>query len=129
MNLDPLLNASFAIQFHVATVIPAFIIGTAQMVMPKGTRLHRISGYIYMTLMILTAIAAFFIPSFLGGRFSYIHLFIPLTLISVPMSLWALKTGNVRQHRNSMIGLYTGGILIAGALALAPGRIMHELFF
>jgi uncharacterized membrane protein len=28
-----------------------------------------------------------------------------------------------------MIGLYIGGILIAGGLAFMPGRIMHEMVF
>jgi uncharacterized membrane protein len=28
-----------------------------------------------------------------------------------------------------MLGVYFGGILIAGALAFAPGRIMHQIVF
>lgn len=28
-----------------------------------------------------------------------------------------------------MMGLYVGGLLIAGALAFSPGRLMHALVF
>jgi uncharacterized membrane protein len=28
-----------------------------------------------------------------------------------------------------MIGVYVGGILIAGSLALLPGRVMHTVVF
>ena len=37
--------------------------------------------------------------------------------------------GNVRGHRNAMLGLYLGGIMIAGTLAFMPGRIMHAVVF
>ena len=129
MNFEPLFNAPLAIQIHVATVVPAFFLGTLQMVLPKGTGLHRVCGYLFMVLMVITACAAFFIPSFTGGRFSLIHLFIPLTLYSVPAALLAIKRGNVKGHRNAMIGLYIGGLIIAGGLALEPGRIMNTVIF
>jgi len=129
MNLDPLFEASLAIQLHFYTVVPAFLLGTIQMVLPKGTKIHRWNGYLYMALMMITATAAIFIPSFMGGRFSYIHLFIILTYISVPWALYNARKGNVAAHRNSMIGLYVGGLLIAGGLAFGPGRVMHDMFF
>lgn len=129
MNWQPLLDASLAIQLHLCTVVPAFILGTIQMVLPKGTRLHRWNGYAYMALMMFTATTTIFIPSFMGGRFGYIHLFIPLTYVSVPWALYNARKGNVAAHRNSMIGLYIGGLLIAGSLAFAPGRLMHDMLF
>ncbi|GJL98244.1 MAG: membrane protein [Hyphobacterium sp.] len=129
MNWQPMLDASVAIQLHFYTVIPAFVLGTIQMILPKGTRIHRWNGYVYMALMMMTATAAFFIPSFMGGRFGYIHLFVLLTYVSIPWALYNARKGNVAAHRNSMIGLYIGGILIAGGLAFAPGRLMHDMLF
>ena len=128
-NIEPLLEASPAIQIHVATVIPAAILGLIQFILPKGTTLHRLIGVTFMILMIVTAIAAFFIPSFMGGRFSFIHLFIPLTLVTVPRAYFAARRGDIRTHQYSLIGLYVGAIGIAGFLAFTPGRIMHELVF
>ena len=39
------------------------------------------------------------------------------------------RTHNIKRHRNAMIGLYVGGLLIAGALTFLLGRIMHRVFF
>ena len=129
MNFEPIASASLAIQIHLFTVLPAFVIGTAQFVLPKGGPLHRNMGYAFMILMVITAIAAFFIPSFMGGRFSFIHLFIPLTLISVPRALWAARRGKINTHKYTMIALYVGALLIAGGLALAPDRILGRVLF
>ncbi|WP_421784819.1 DUF2306 domain-containing protein [Hyphobacterium sp.] len=136
MTFEPLIEASLAIQIHFYTVVPAFVLGTVQMVLPKGTVVHRWNGYIYMALMMVTATAAAFIPSFMGrgdaligGHFGYIHLFVVLTYVTVPLALWSARRGDVRGHRGAMIGLYIGGILIAGGLAFMPGRILHETVF
>jgi len=56
-------------------------------------------------------------------------LFVPLTLFGVVGALWNVRRGNIRGHRNAMLGLYFGGILIAGALTLLPGRLLYRLFF
>ncbi len=129
MTLAPLWDASLAIQIHVLTVVPAAVLGLIQFLLPKGTPLHRAIGYAFMTLMVVTAIAAFFIPSFMGGRFSAIHLFIPLTLITVPRALLAARRGDIRAHKWSLIGLYFGAIGIAGFFAFMPGRVMHQIIF
>jgi uncharacterized membrane protein len=132
-NLDPLWNASLPIQIHVATVVPAFLIGTYLiLVSRKGAPHHRALGYIYLTLMTITAIAAIFIHEvnprgFMG--WSWIHLFVPLTLFSVVGAIVGARTHNIRRHRTAMIGLYVGGIMIAGALTFLPGRVMHRIFF
>jgi uncharacterized membrane protein len=31
----------------------------------------------------------------------------------------------VKSHRNNMIGLYVGGLIIAGSFAFMPGRLLH----
>ncbi|WP_394693488.1 DUF2306 domain-containing protein [Hyphobacterium sp.] len=134
MDFEPMQAASLAIQLHFYTVVPAFVLGTVQMALPKGTPLHRWNGYVYMALMMITATAAIFIPSFMEsgrvfGHFGFIHLFVPLTYVSVPLALYNARKGNIRAHRGAMIGLYIGGILIAGGLAFMPGRIMHDMFF
>ena len=49
------------------------------------------------------------------GHFGFIHTFSVLTLCTVPAAYFAARAGNVRAHRNNMIGLYFGGILIAGS--------------
>jgi uncharacterized membrane protein len=128
MDLTPLLNAPLAVQIHVATVVPAAFIGAYQILAPKGTPSHKMRGYIFLVLMIVTAVAAFFVRSINGG-FTPIHLFIPLTFFGVVNGLWRIKRGDVHGHRITMISLYFGAIGIAGVLTFIPGRIMHTIFF
>ena len=134
MNFEPLLHAPLAVQIHVATVVPAFVLGTWQVFFStKGAPLHRAVGYTYLTLMSITAISTLFIHQLNpDGRFfglSWIHLFVPLTLFGVYGALVTARRHDVRGHRRAMIGVYVGALLIAGALAFTPGRIMHEVVF
>ena len=134
MTLEPLMHAPLAVQIHVATVVPAFVIGTYQIFFSgKGAAFHRALGYIYLALMTVTSIAALFIHAILPNGpfagFSPIHLFVPLTLFGVVAALRGAWTHNVAMHRRAMLGVYLGGILIAGTLAFLPGRIMHAVVF
>ena len=134
MNLEPLLTAPLAVQVHVATVTPAFAIGSWQIFASrKGAPAHRTLGYLYLALMTVTAISALFIHSLMPkgpfGGFSPIHLFVIGTLVGVVNALGAARTHNTAAHRGAMLGVYVGGILIAGSLAFFPGRIMHAVVF
>lgn len=115
---------------HLATVGPAFVIGTVLMIRRKGTPHHRFWGKLYMALMVATASISLLMPAVVGPRllnhFGFIHLFSILTLVSVPQALWAARSHNVKAHRSAMIGLYIGGLLIAGGFALMPGRMLHN---
>src|SRR5215469_1447734 len=121
MTLEPLLHAPLAVQIHVATVVPAFFIGTWQIFFSKGAPYHRAMGYLYLGLMTITAIAALFVHQVMPKSFFFgmspIHLFVPLTLFGVVGALRGAWTHNIAQHRGSMLGVYIGGILIAGTLA------------
>lgn len=134
MTLEPLLHAPLAVKIHVATVIPAFFIGTWQIFLSrKGAPFHRAAGYLYLALMTVTSIAALFIHQLMPRSpffgMSPIHLLVPLTLFGVVSALWGARTGNIAAHRGAMLGVYIGGILIAGSLAFMPGRIMHATVF
>lgn len=130
MNLAPLADAPLAVKLHLATVLPAFALGTWLIFFStKGAPYHRRLGMIYLALMTVTAVAAFFIRSINRGGLSPIHLFVPLTLFSVFGALWSVRRGNIRGHRAAMLGLYFGGLLIAGGLTLLPGRLLHRIVF
>jgi uncharacterized membrane protein len=60
---------------------------------------------------------------------SPIHLLIPLVLVGVYGALRGAWTHNIARHRYAMLGVYIGGILIAGGLTFVPGRIMHAMVF
>ena len=118
---------------HLATVVPAFVIGAFQLFRRKGTPGHKLLGKIYMVLMLATGLITLAMPAEVGPRFlnhfGFIHAFSFLALYSVPAAYIAARRGNVRVHRANVIGLYVGGILIAGAFAFSPGRMLHEWLF
>ena len=88
MILAPLLDAPLAVRLHVATVVPAFFLGTYQIFLSrKGAPFHRALGYVYLALMTITAVAALFVHALMPNGplfgFSPIHLFVPLTLFGI----------------------------------------------
>lgn len=128
MNLEPLLAAPFAIKLHVASVMPAALIGAYVLLARKGTPLHRALGRIWVALMVVTALSSFFIHSIdLLWGFSPIHLLSVLVLAGCARAVQAARRGDIAQHRRIMAGVYFGGIVGAGAFTLLPGRIMHAV--
>lgn len=118
---------------HLATVVPAVAIGTWLMVSRKGSGPHRVLGRAYMVLMFVTGVISLLMPAAVGptsfGHFGFIHLFSLLTLWSVPAAWFAARRHDVLAHRGYMIGLFVGGILIAGAFAFMPGRLLNQWLF
>tara|TARA_R110000822_G_scaffold265602_5_gene389543 strand:- start:196 stop:585 length:390 start_codon:yes stop_codon:yes gene_type:complete len=121
------------ISLHLATVLPALVLGTILMLGRKGSRRHKFHGRIYMGLMLSTALIALLIPAAVGPQlfdhFGFLHLLSPLVIITVPIAWWAVRRGDMRTHTISMISLYLGGLLVAGGFALLPGRTVHTLLF
>jgi len=134
MTLEPLLRAPLPVQIHVATVLPAFLLGTWQIFLSKkGAPFHRAVGYIYLALMTATAITTLWVHQLMPHGpfygFSPIHLLILLVLFGVASALYGAWTHNIVMHRSAMLGVYIGGLLIAGALTFLPHRIMHAVVF
>jgi uncharacterized membrane protein len=130
MSLAPLLQASPAIQIHAFSAMAAFALGVVQLAAPKGTLPHRTLGWIWVALMLIVSISAFFIHQLrLWGEWSPIHLLAIFTLIMLPVAVLAAHRHNVTQHRRAMIGLFAGALVIAGIFTLVPGRIMYAVVF
>jgi uncharacterized membrane protein len=120
----------FAIKIHLATVIPAFFLGTWLIFLSrKGSHYHRIFGSVYLALMTVTSIAAIFIKSLNPGHLSWIHIFVPVTLFGVVSAIWRIRRKDVKGHQRAMLGVYFGGLIVAGSLTFYPGRLMYRLFF
>lgn len=130
MNLTPLLDAGLPIQIHVATVVPAALIGPYLFLSRKGSPHHRLVGKVWLGLMVASALSSFFIHTinlFLG--FSPIHLLSAYVLFGSWNAIRAARAHRIREHKLNVIGIYVGGIIIAGGFTLLPGRVMHEVFF
>jgi uncharacterized membrane protein len=128
MTLGSYLAQILAVQLHLPAAVLAFLIGTYLMLRRKGTAWHKALGRIWIALMALVAISSFWITGLAGpGNFSPIHALSAFTLVLLAVALWAVRTGRVRTHRFSMIGIYAGGLIGAGAGALAPGRLISHI--
>lgn len=110
----------WAIALHLGTVLPAVLLGPVILFRRKGGATHRRLGFIWIGMMVTTAIAGFWIRNE-SGAFSGIHLFSIGTLIAVPMAIWRARALDIRAHRQIMISLYIG-LIVAGAFALEPDR-------
>lgn len=117
-------SPSWAIALHLATVLPALVLGLVILTRRKGGAMHRRLGSIWMGMMVTTAIASFWIRGE-SGAFSGIHLFSIGTLIAVPMAIWRARVRDIRAHQQIMTSLYIG-LIVAGAFALEPDRVAGQ---
>ena len=129
MSLAPIHAAGWAVQFHLVSVLAAFVIGTWMMIRPKGTMPHKALGRTYVALMLVSTVSTFWIRGLGHGSLSFLHLLSIFVLLALPVALVLARRGQVRAHRFIMIGVYVGGILVAGLLTLLPGRLMHRAAF
>ena len=123
---------SLPIMLHLATVVPAFLLGPVVLWRRKGDATHRLLGRIWVCLMLVTAISSAFIRTpgagIAGTGFSFIHIFTVWTLVNVPLAVRAARRGEIARHRGMMTGLYAG-LVIAGAFSFLPGRLLGTFVF
>ncbi len=99
---------------HSFFICVAFIVSFPILFGTKGTKRHKLLGWIFTSSMLVSVIATFFIPSF--GHFSPIHLLSVLVLFWLINGVLAarFKKGNWRYtHAMSMGSAYIA-IIIAG---------------
>ncbi len=130
MNLQPLLEASLAVRIHVASVVPAAVLGGWLLYARKGTPTHRLLGKLWLLLMVLTSLSTFFIHEIrMIGDFSPIHLLSIFVIVSAFLAIRAARRHQIQAHRRSVISMYVGGIGVAGLFTFLPGRIMNAIVF
>jgi uncharacterized membrane protein len=128
MTLQPLLDADPAIQVHAFAAMAAFVLGAVQLAAPKGTLPHRSIGWIWVALMAVVSVSAFWIHELrLWGPWSPIHLLALFTLAMLPLAVLHARRHRVIRHRNAMLALFAGALIIAGIFTFLPGRIMHAV--
>ena len=130
MNPAPLLAAPLLVQAHVAAAFAAFLLGVLQFLRPKGDAGHRMLGWAWVLIMATDALSSFGIHGMAGpGHFSWIHGLSAYTLFGLIGGVIQARKGLARAHRNSMIGLFLGALLITGIFAFTPGRLMGHVVF
>jgi uncharacterized membrane protein len=87
-----------------------------------------------MMLMLGTAFITLFMSAGGGarilGHFGFNHLFVIPVAFFIPRAYFAARRGDIKTHKGSVIGVYVGALLIAGAVAIfTPGRLLHGWLF
>ena len=129
MNFDPIFSASPVIQIHLAAALLALITGGIMWRRPKGTPSHKLMGRFFIVLMLVTAASAIFIQEINKGHYSWIHIFVPITLYTIVSALWAIKNRNITRHKQAVKALYFYALIIPGVFTLMPGRRLFAVFF
>lgn len=129
MNWYVFEHMSLAIKIHLGVAILALAFGIAMWMRPKGTRSHKMLGRSFVMLMLITAISAIFIREINNGSFSWIHLFVPLTLLGAWQVVSSARRGAIAKHQRHVKGLFFGALLIPGLFAFMPGRHLWMFFF
>ena len=135
MTLEPLVHAPVAVQAHVATVLPAALLGLWLLAFSrKGSRSHRAVGVLFLALMVSTSLVALFIhrrmPDGPVLGMSTTHLFVPFVLFATWRAIDGAWKGNIAQHRRWVVGMFVGAIVINGVnnVFFLPG-ITRDVFF
>lgn len=89
------------IYLHIGFVSVALLAGLVQFTSEKGTRRHRLLGYVGASTMFLAALVSFKIQALTPGSWSWIHLLSILTMGSLIYVIWAARRGAIRAHRNA----------------------------
>lgn len=117
---------------HLSFASAAVLLGPVALWSRKGSRGHRALGYAWVTVMVGTALSAFFLRSTgtvqLFG-FSPIHALGIVTLAGVTGALVAIARRNVQAHRKLMQRVYLGACAGAGLFTLLPGRYLGDLLW
>ena len=128
-NMALWVQLSLPIKIHLITALAALALGAALMVVRKARVFHRVAGWVWVSLVAVTAGATLFITTLNHGAWSLLHLFTAWTLIGLPLAVIAAKRHVVRSHRSGMMGLFYGGFAINLVVAFLPGRTLWMMFF
>jgi len=137
IDFTPLFAAPWYVQVHAICALTAFVLGGIQFAAPKGTLPHKTLGMIWVGLMTAVTVSSGFIlrPPVEGGTFfdrlSFIHIFTVVTAFGIVSGMRRIIKGGAdfKNHWMPFLGIYIGGLVVAGALAFSPGRIMHQVVF
>jgi uncharacterized membrane protein len=130
MNGAALFAAPLAVQVHALAALAALLLGTFQLLAPKGTLPHRVTGWLWVGLMTLAALSSFVFvwgPGFDG--LGPIHILSIVALVSLVGLVRAARAGRIRAHRSAALWLFFAALVITGAFTLLPGRLMHCVAF
>jgi uncharacterized membrane protein len=118
------------VALHMFSALASIVVGSVLMAGVKGTHIHRVLGWTWVSMMAVVAASSFFIRSADGpniGGFGPIHALTVLVTILLPLGIGFIRRGRVNGHRLTMSNLFYGACIVAGVFTLLPGRFLGDL--
>jgi uncharacterized membrane protein len=104
-----LTSWTLLIAAHAVAASAALIIGPFQLWRrPKGDKIHRVIGRIWVGLMLFVAAGSFLFGGYSNALDVFLRALAVWTLISTTAGILLARRGNIRHHRGFMIGTYLG---------------------
>ena len=114
---------------HLLTVLVSLILTPWMLLRPRGTKIHRLLGKVWVAAMVTTAVLSLLVRTINPGHFSAIHILSIIVLIMAPRVWLTARAHQVARHRATVRGLVTGALLIAGFFTLPPFRLLGGWLF
>ncbi|MBN8808998.1 MAG: DUF2306 domain-containing protein [Sphingomonas sp.] len=114
---------------HLSTITVALVLTPYMLWQPRGTKIHRQLGKVWVVAMIATAAISLFVHHSSTQRFSVIHLLSLFTLVMAPRVWLTARRHNVAGHRATVRGLVTGALVVAGYFTLLETRMLGSWLF
>ena len=128
-NLLLFTEEAAVVKAHLLAALAAIVLGAVMMLSRKGRRFHRIAGWTWAGLLAFVATTSLFINGLSNGRWSALHLTAGWVLLILSLAVWAARRHRPRAHGGLMMWLFFGALLITGAFAFLPGRLLWRMVF
>lgn len=111
---------------HFALVFAALPLSAVQLLLPKGTGLHRIIGYTWCATLLAASLVSFGVHE-INGAWSPPHYFAVLSLIMVPLIVFLARSHRTVTHSRVVLGYILFFLVAAGLFTFIPGRAPGDL--
>ncbi len=115
--------------WHLATILIATALTPVMLLRPRGDRLHRQLGYVWVAAMFVTAAISLDIRLINRGGFSPIHILSLFTMFQAPFIVWRARQHDWVRHRRAVRFMVAGALLAAGFFTFPFGRLMGNWLF
>jgi uncharacterized membrane protein len=112
---------------HTAIAVAAMGLGAFTFTRVKGSPIHKLSGRIWVGLMLAVALTSFWIRS--TGTFSWIHGLSIGAVVSLAIAVMLARKKKIRAHQGWMLGIYFGALVLTGIFTLMPGRLIGRMLW
>lgn len=114
------------IALHAVAAAYVLALGPVNIFRRRRDRIHRVIGYTWVVMMVVTCVSSFGI--FGDEGLSWLHGLSAYTLFSVGAGLWSvLRSSNRLAHRYNMVGAYLGTLVAFLFAAAVPSRRIPQL--